>query len=47
MVDGDGAGKLDNPEPSPVTAVAATVPFTVIPVLDVSNVKIPPLPLSL
>ena len=28
---------LLNPEPSPVNAVAATVPVTVTPVLDVSN----------
>ena len=34
---GSGDGKLVNPEPSPVTAVAARVPVTVAPVLLVSN----------
>ena len=39
---GVAAGKLVNPEPSPVTAVAARVPVTFTPVLVVANFA-PPL----
>ena len=33
-------GKFDNPEPSPLNAVAFTVPVTVIPAVVVSNLSV-------